>query len=85
MTVYVDNARRPFGRMLLSHMMSDGTDPLDLELEGMAARIGLRREWKHDDHYDIGVAKREDAISWGAEAVTSRELVRLRRRKRTAP
>ncbi|KKM93545.1 hypothetical protein LCGC14_1207360 [marine sediment metagenome] len=76
MTVYVDNARIPFGRMLMSHMMADTLD----ELHEMAVKLGLRR-WFQDhpgsQHYDLSVSKREEAISRGAVAVSSREFVQL--------
>lgn len=78
MTVYVDHASNPFGRMKMSHLMAD----TDAELENVAYALRLNKEWRDGDHYDISEGKRLAAIHFGATPVTSRELVRLRRRKR---
>lgn len=78
MTVYVDNARRRFGRMIMCHMLADS----ETELHRMAAAIGLRREWFQRDHYDLSLTRKEDAIRRGAVEVTSRAMVGIRRRYR---
>ena len=59
------------------HMATDG----DLsELHTMAARLGLRRAWFQDKpghpHYDLTPAKRAQAIKFGAQAVSTHELLR---------
>lgn len=41
MSVFVDDARLPYGRMLMCHMWADTLD----ELLGMADRIGVKRRW----------------------------------------
>jgi len=75
--VYVDDYRAPFGRMRLSHMMADTEE----ELEEMARKLGLKREWKQSSrryvHYDVCEAKRRKAIRLGARAVTFREPVHI--------
>lgn len=45
--VYVDNAFIPFRGMLISHMIADTEE----ELELMREKIGLKKEWKHNNHY----------------------------------
>lgn len=52
MTVYVDSARNPYGRMLMCHMVADGVG----ELLEMADRIGLaRRHFQRESfpHFDL--------------------------------
>lgn len=93
MTVYVDDFRVPkrIGRIngRWSHLTADTPD----ELHEFAARIGLRRSWFQGRcrlascdpcphfHYDVVEAKRGEAISAGATAVTIRELGDLVRAK----
>lgn len=78
MTVYVDDQKNPFGRMLMSHMVADSVE----ELHAMAKHIGLRRRWFQISrsgfpHYDVCQSKREQAIRSGAKAITVRELVHI--------
>lgn len=75
MTVYVDNMRASFGRMVMSHMIADTTD----ELLAMADRIGVRRRWLQNpgtwrEHFDICQAKRAAAVAAGAVELTQRQL-----------
>jgi hypothetical protein len=53
MPVYVDEAKNPYGRMLMSHMLAD-TLP---ELHAMADIVGLKRAWFQGNastaHYDL--------------------------------
>ncbi len=82
MTLYVDNANLPYGRMLMCHMVTDSKD-LN-ELHKMAERIGLKREWFQNHsipHYDISLSKKGLAISYGAKEVSSKELIRRATRK----
>lgn len=77
MTVYVDNMRAPFGRMVMCHMVADSHD----ELLEMADRIGVQRRWlQHPgtpkEHFDISLAKRALAVRYGAVEITWRELGR---------
>lgn len=82
MTVYVDNMRAKFGRMVMCHMIAD----TDEELHAMADRIGVSRRWwqappKHRSHYDIALSKRAAAVAAGAVEITWRQTsaVTLRR------
>ena len=75
MSVYVDNFRAPYGRMIICHMLAD----TEAELHAMADAIGVARRWFQGDHYDICLAKRAKAIALGAVEVTTREIVRIRR------
>lgn len=81
MTVYVDSARNPFGRMLMCHMVADGVE----ELLGMADRIGLaRRHFQNGSfpHFDLSQSYRAKAIGAGAVVVDRRGLVEVMRRYR---
>ena len=77
MTVYVDDMRAPFGRMVMCHMAADTTE----ELLEMADRIGVQRKWlqkagQWDEHFDISLAKRALAVKNGAIEVTRKDLVK---------
>ena len=69
MTVYVDNMRAKFGRLILCHMIGD----TEAELHAMADRIGVARKWYQGDHYDIALSKRSTAIAAGACPITWRQ------------
>lgn len=82
MAVYVDHARLPFGRMLMSHLVADSRE----ELFQMVDRIGVARRWLQAEgtpreHFDICESKRTVAIEYGAIPVTARELVEVRKGK----
>lgn len=75
MTVYVDNMRHPYGRMIMCHMIADTTD----ELLAMADTIGVARKWlqhggTYREHFDICKSKRTLAVKAGAVEITWREL-----------
>jgi hypothetical protein len=78
MTVYVDDMRKPYGRMVMCHM---GADTLE-ELHEMADKIGVERRHFQGDHYDICRAKRGWAVRAGAVQITQREMVRIVRRRK---
>lgn len=78
MTVYIDNARIPLGRMLMCHMLADSLD----ELHSMADKIGVNRKYFHDGHYNVCASKRALALAFGAQGVTVREMVNVRARLR---
>ncbi|RWC29813.1 MAG: DUF4031 domain-containing protein [Mesorhizobium sp.] len=75
MAVYVDNAKHPFGRLLMCHMWADTR----AELFAMADRIGIQRKWFQRpaglgvagmdaswEHFDIAQSKRTLAVAAGA-------------------
>lgn len=76
MSVYVDEAVWPFGRMMMCHMVADSRE----ELDAMADQIGVARRWiqypgSNREHYDICKSKRAKAVALGAKEVTAHELV----------
>ena len=77
-TVYVDNMRAGYGRMVMCHMLGDS----EAEVHAMANCIGVARRWYQGDHYDICLAKRSLAIKSGAVEITSRQAAAMRRRRR---
>lgn len=84
MSVYVDNMRARFGRMVMCHMVAD----TEAELLEMADRIGVARRWHqqagtHQSHFDICLAKRALAVRHGAIELTPRQLVAKCRAKKT--
>jgi len=76
MTVFVDDVRHAFGRMVMSHMWADSID----ELLAMADKIGVQRKWiqghptlsfgKHREaswvHFDVSLGAKAKAIAAGA-------------------
>jgi predicted DNA-binding transcriptional regulator AlpA len=68
MTVYVDDVRHAFGRMILCHMWADSLP----ELLAMADLIGVQRRWLQQPpraswvHFDIALVKKSLAIAAGA-------------------
>lgn len=75
MTVYGDNMRAPYGRMLMCHLIADGHQ----ELLRMVDRIGVDRRWiqrggTQREHFDISLGKRKLAVANGAKEITSRDL-----------
>lgn len=80
MTVYVDDMRAPFGRMVMCHCWADTRD----ELFAMMDRIGIQRRWFQRpnypgeiagmnaswEHFDISMTKRALAVAAGAVEVS---------------
>jgi hypothetical protein len=71
-TVYVDDVRHRFGRMVMCHMWADSLD----ELIAMADAIGVKRKWLQRPpaaswlHFDISLGKKEEAIRLGSAVTT---------------
>ncbi len=84
MTVYVDDMRAQFGRMVMCHMLADS----DEELHAMADRIGVARRWWQSpertsgSHYDIALSKRAAAVAAGAVEITWRQAGAMNMRRR---
>lgn len=77
MPVYIDDARNPYGRMLMCHMIADTTE----ELYAMVDRIDVKRKWiqrkgTYQEHFDICITKREEAVKHGCVELTQKDLVR---------
>ncbi len=68
MSVYVDDVRHSFGRLVMCHMWADSLD----ELLAMADNIGVARKWLQQPpkaswvHFDIALTKKALAIERGA-------------------
>ena len=82
MSVYVDDAKNPYQRMKMCHMIADTVN----ELHIMAGLIGVKLKWFQKDasfpHYDICLSKRAQAVQYGAIQVDRRQLVEHMRRIR---
>ena len=84
MSLYVDNARIPYGRMKMSHLIADTPE----ELRAACATLGLSARYiQHPqsprEHLDISLTKRAQAISrLGAREITSRQIVEIIQSKR---
>lgn len=77
MSVYVDKATMPYGRMKMCHMLADTI----AELHTMADTIGIQRKWFQNHgstpHYDICQSKRKLAIESGAIEIGYRGVAAL--------
>lgn len=78
MTVYVDNMRAKFGRLVMCHMIAD----TESELRAMADQIGVAQKWHQGDHFDICLSKREMAVSLGAIEITLRQCAAMSFRRK---
>lgn len=82
MTVYVDDMRAPYGRLIMCHMIADTL----AELHAMADRIGIARKWFQNvasgPHYDIALSKRALAVQYGARQITLRQCACMMKRWR---
>ena len=79
MTVYVDDMRAPYRRMIMCHMIASDLE----ELHAMADKIGMQRRWfqkppkASHPHYDICLSKRKLAVQAGAVEITLRQLAAM--------
>lgn len=84
MTVYVDDMKAAYGRMVMCHMLADTDD----ELHAMADRIGVQRRWWQSpeetsgSHYDIALSKRALAVAAGAVEITWLQASAMNMRRR---
>lgn len=68
MSVYVDDVRIRYGRMMMCHMWADSLD----ELLAMARKIGVAEKWLQRPpkaswvHFDICHSKKKRAVAEGA-------------------
>jgi hypothetical protein len=84
MSVYVDDMRANYGRMVMCHMLADTHD----ELLAMADKIGMQRRWiQHEgtykEHFDISLTKRSMAVQHGAVEITWKEAGKIVAARRT--
>lgn len=86
MSVYVDDMRAGYGRMVMCHMVADTEE----ELHAMADKIGVDRKWyqypkkSRYPHYDIALSKRALAVAAGAQEIRWRDAPEIARRCRDA-
>lgn len=85
MTVYVDDMRAPYGRMVMCHLLAES----DEELHAFADRLGVSRRWWQSptktsgSHYDICLSKRALAVTmFGAVEITQRQAAAMNLRRR---
>jgi hypothetical protein len=63
---------------LWCHLLADSVE----ELHAMAKKLGLKRSWYHNYHYNLLPPKREQAIKLGAIEVDRYKLSEILRRNR---
>lgn len=78
MSVYVDDAFIPFGRMVMCHMIAD----THTELMTMADTIGVARKWIQNEglaheHFDVAKAARAKAVAAGAQEIDTETLAKM--------
>jgi hypothetical protein len=84
MSVYVDDMRANYGRMVMCHMLADTHD----ELLAMADKIGMQlRCIQHagtpKEHFDVSLTKRALAVHYGALEITWKEAGKIVATRRT--
>lgn len=86
MTVYVDDARNPYRRMVMCHVLADTTEELVAAVEA----VGVSRRWiqaknTSREHFDVCLSKRALLVKNGAVELTRRELGELLRKRSSGP
>ena len=76
MAILVDDAIWPWRGRVWAHLVSDTS--ID-ELHAFARRLGIPERAFQGDHYDVTDELRDCAIAEGAQAVSSRDVVRALR------
>jgi hypothetical protein len=84
--VYVDDFKACEGQRFMYHLIADTAQ----ELREAARNLGLsynciRNSGKYNEHLYISATKRNCAISQGAKAITSQEMVNILKQKPTHP
>lgn len=82
MSVYVDNGRYSFGRMIMCHMTADTSE----ELFAMAVKIGVyaghvQKRGTPREHFNVCLSKRSLAVAMGAIEISERRTVEIMRAK----
>ena len=73
MTVLIDEPIWPAHGTVWAHLVSDESYA---ELHAFASSAGIPERGFDYDHYDVPLRRWDDMVALGAEAVTTRELVR---------
>jgi hypothetical protein len=79
MAIYVDQAvyKKPGGRKVYAHLVASTFE----ELHSFAQSISVKPHFFHKSakyqHYDITAEQREFALSAGAEAVSSQDIIKF--------
>ena len=87
MGVYIDSMNKPYGRMIMCHMVADSQE----ELLNMARKIGLNIRWlqypnTYKEHFDISLGYKAKALAHGAKEISRKELgAFLKSRKSSSP
>ena len=75
--IYIGTREYKYGRMIMSHVISDNID----ELHSFAKLIGIRKHFqdkKDKPHYDISKAYKEKALKMpGVKEVNDREIIAI--------
>lgn len=83
MTVYVDDMRALYGRMVMCHMIADTS----AELLTMACKVGIAPRWLQrpqtpKEHFDVSLSGRKLAVKYGAVEITQRQAAMMMKQRR---